>query len=93
MSFPSIPVKCVRIHPITQATPPFYATRGASAFDFMAAINDTIKLYPRERRIIPTGLKIEIPEGYELQVRPRSGQSFKRVSGFYCGWTPRTDLG
>ena len=48
---------------------PFYATKGASGFDICSAENAVV--YSGESRIIPTGLFLEIPEGYEVQIRPR----------------------
>ena len=54
---------------------PEYKTPGAAAFDFESMID--IIINPNETKIIPTGLAFEIPDGYELQVRPRSGLSAK----------------
>lgn len=54
---------------------PEYKTSGAAAFDFESMID--IIINPNETKIIPTGLAFEIPDGYELQVRPRSGLSAK----------------
>lgn len=54
---------------------PEYKTSGAAAFDFESVID--IIINPNETKIIPTGLAFEIPDGYELQVRPRSGLSAK----------------
>ncbi|MBE7064968.1 MAG: dUTP diphosphatase [Ruminococcaceae bacterium] len=54
---------------------PFYAKPGDAGMDVRAAID--ITLAPGETKIIPTGLKVAIPVGYEIQVRPRSGMSFK----------------
>ena len=56
---------------------PVYAHKGDSGFDFRAFISESIDLQPGEWKAIPTGLYFEIPTGYELQVRPRSGLSFK----------------
>jgi dUTP pyrophosphatase len=55
---------------------PTYQTKGASGFDLCAAIDRPIELGPGNRYGIPTGLAFEIPEGYELQIRPRSGLAF-----------------
>src|SRR6185503_7802002 len=52
---------------------PAYATAGASGMDVRACIDETVTLAPGERTAIPTGLSVEIPHGYEIQVRPRSG--------------------
>ena len=56
---------------------PEYKTAGASGMDLCAAISAPIVLKPLERKLIPTGLKIELEHGYEAQVRPRSGLSIK----------------
>jgi len=52
---------------------PAYATDGAAGADLCAAVESELVLDPGERRAVPTGLVLEIPEGYEGQVRPRSG--------------------
>jgi dUTP pyrophosphatase len=56
---------------------PKYETSGAAGLDLKANIDETIVLNPLERKLVKTGLFIEIPEGYEAQVRPRSGLAFK----------------
>lgn len=56
---------------------PEYQTNGAAGMDLCAAIEEGIKLKPLERRLIPTGIKIELEHGFEAQVRPRSGISIK----------------
>lgn len=56
---------------------PSYATAGAAGLDIRANLTEAITLQPLERRLIPTGLYMEIPEGYEVQIRPRSGLAFK----------------
>ncbi len=56
---------------------PEYKTEGAAGMDLCAAIEEPIELKPLERRLIPTGLKIELEHGYEAQIRPRSGLSIK----------------
>lgn len=55
------------------ASLPEYRTAGAAGADLRACLTEPIVLRPMERKLIPTGLSVEIPEGYELQVRPRSG--------------------
>lgn len=57
---------------------PEYETRGASGVDLRAWLNEPASLNPLERRLIPTGLHIELPEGYEAQIRPRSGLAAKK---------------
>ena len=56
---------------------PEYKTEGAAGMDLCAAIEEPVELKPLERRLIPTGLKIELEHGYEAQIRPRSGLSIK----------------
>lgn len=56
---------------------PTYATPGAACIDLPAAIRSTLAIRPGERALVPTGLKFKIPAGYELQVRSRSGLSYK----------------
>jgi dUTP pyrophosphatase len=60
---------------------PAYETAHAAGMDLRASIDDTISLKPMERRLIPTGLYIELPEGFEAQIRPRSGLAFKHGIG------------
>lgn len=67
---------------------PAYATAGASGMDIRAFISAPVVLQPLERTLIPTGLFMEIPEGYEIQVRPRSGLAIKQ--GITCLNTPGT---
>ena len=56
---------------------PRYQTRGSAGFDLCAAISESITIGPGERCLIPTGFAVAIPEGYEGQVRPRSGLAFR----------------
>jgi dUTP pyrophosphatase len=56
---------------------PQYATAQSAGMDLRANIDESIVLRPLERRLIPTGLFIALPEGYEAQVRPRSGLALK----------------
>lgn len=56
---------------------PEYKTEGAAGMDLCAAISEQMELKPLERKLVPTGLKIELEHGYEAQVRPRSGLSIK----------------
>lgn len=75
---------------INQSTYPLpaYATPGAAGMDLRANISETISLLPMERKLVPTGLFIELPQGYEAQVRPRSGLSLKQ--GITCLNSPGT---
>lgn len=52
---------------------PHYATHGAAGLDLIAAVEEEIALLPGQRAAIPCGIAIELPHGYEAQVRPRSG--------------------
>ncbi len=56
---------------------PAKATGGSSGFDLCAATDVEMTLHPGERAMVPTGMKVAIPEGYEWQVRPRSGNAAK----------------
>ncbi len=56
---------------------PEYKTEGAAGMDLAAAIEEPLTLNPLERKLIPTGIKIELEHGYEAQIRPRSGLSIK----------------
>ena len=67
---------------------PQYATAGSSGMDLRAYINETVTLQPLERTLISTGLFIELPQGYEAQIRPRSGLAIKQ--GITCLNTPGT---
>ena len=59
------------------AVVPCYKTAGAAGADVCAMLSDKVVLKPGERTILPTGLFFEIPQGYEIQVRPRSGLAAK----------------
>lgn len=67
---------------------PEYKTAGAAGADLHASIADSIWLKPMERRAVPTGLRIELPPGYEAQVRPRSGLALEK--GITCLNSPGT---
>lgn len=67
---------------------PAYATEGSSGFDLRAHLSDNETLQPFERKLIPTGLFFEIPEGYEGQVRSRSGLAIHH--GIACLNSPGT---
>lgn len=57
---------------------PDYATIHSAGMDIRANLNESVTLKPMERKLIPTGLFIELPEGYEAQIRPRSGLAIKK---------------
>lgn len=67
---------------------PAYATSGSSGMDIRASIDTPQTLQSLERALIPTGLFIELPQGYEAQIRPRSGLAIKQ--GLTCLNTPGT---
>ena len=56
---------------------PTYETQGSAGMDLRADLNEDVILRPLERALIPTGLRIELPIGYEAQIRPRSGLAAK----------------
>ncbi len=80
----------MKVQIVNQSTHPLpaYATSGSSGMDIRAFIPHPIKLAPMERGLFPTGLFLEIPEGFEAQVRPRSGLAIKQ--GITCLNTPGT---
>jgi dUTP pyrophosphatase len=67
---------------------PHYQTAGAAGMDLRAVLAEPIQLLPLQRFMIPTGISIELPIGYEAQVRPRSGLAAKK--GLTCLNTPGT---
>jgi dUTP pyrophosphatase len=68
-------VRFEKLNPLAQL--PHYESEGAAGADIRACIENPITINPIQRVLIPTGLKIEIPQGYECQVRPRSGLAAK----------------
>jgi dUTP pyrophosphatase len=67
---------------------PAYATAGSSGMDLRANLTESLTLAPLERAMVPTGISLEIPEGFEAQVRPRSGLAIKQ--GLTCLNSPGT---
>ncbi|HZF65618.1 MAG TPA: dUTP diphosphatase [Chitinophagaceae bacterium] len=67
---------------------PSYATEGAAGMDVRAFLSKPVVLQPLERILVPTGLSIELPTGYEAQIRPRSGVAIKQ--GITCLNSPGT---
>ena len=63
----------VKIVNKSQWPDPFYATEGSAGMDLRADIKEPIIIQPLERVLVPTGIFIELPVGYEAQIRPRSG--------------------
>lgn len=56
---------------------PQYATANSAGMDLRANIDEPVRLLPSERALIPTGIHIQLPQGYEAQIRPRSGNALK----------------
>ncbi len=83
-----MPVISVKIINQSNNPLPEYATNGSSGMDVRAALESPLAIQPMERVLVPTGLFIELPVGYELQVRPRSGMAIKQ--GITCLNTPGT---
>jgi len=69
-------------------TLPAYETSGSAGMDIRANLEEPVKLLPLQRALIPTGLFIELPHGYEAQIRPRSGLAIKH--GITCLNSPGT---
>ena len=86
--FAGMPV--IEINIINRSSNPLpdYATAGSSGMDLRANLPEPVSFKPLERLLIPTGLFIELPAGYEAQVRPRSGLAIKQ--GITCLNTPGT---
>jgi len=83
-------MSAITINIINQSANPLpsYATAGSAGMDIRASLTETLTLQPMERMLIPSGLFVEIPEGYEIQIRPRSGLALKQ--GITCLNTPGT---
>jgi dUTP pyrophosphatase len=77
MSATPIPVTIRRLPHAEGLDLPSYATSGAAGMDLMAAVSETVQILPGARALIPTGLAIALPPGYELQIRPRSGLALR----------------
>ena len=77
-------IKFMKIH--DKAVIPYYSRQGDAGMDLFAVEDYTIK--PGERKLIPTGLKVEVPHGFEMQVRPKSGLALN--SGITVLNTPGT---
>jgi dUTP pyrophosphatase len=74
---PSVSVAVTKLPHAENLDLPSYATEHSAGMDLCAAVQGDIVLAPGERKLIPTGLCIALPEGYEAQVRPRSGLALK----------------
>ena len=80
----------IKVKIINQSSNPLpeYATEGSAGMDLRANLEGPLVLRPLERQLVPTGLFIELPQGYEAQVRPRSGLAIKH--GITCLNSPGT---
>ena len=90
MSLYLCPMSLIEIKVINRSSNPLpeYATENSSGMDIRAAISIALLLKPLERVLVPTGLFIEIPDGFEAQIRPRSGLAIKQ--GITCLNSPGT---
>ncbi|SDF42595.1 MULTISPECIES: dUTP diphosphatase [Thalassobaculum] len=84
----SIPVRITRLDHGVDLPLPAYETEGSAGMDLRAALDAPVTLAPMERTAVPTGLSIALPQGYEAQVRARSGLAFR--SGIACVNAPGT---
>jgi len=73
----TVEIEVVRLAHASDLALPDYATAAAAGADLLAAIDRDIELAPLERKIVPTGISIALPVGFEAQVRPRSGLAAK----------------
>ncbi len=73
----NIPVQVKRLPHSEGLALPSYATAGAAGMDLLAAVQAPMALAPGARTLVPTGLAIALPPGFELQIRPRSGLALK----------------
>jgi len=78
----TIIVKVKRLGTNTDLPLPSYQSDGSSGLDLHAAVNKDLTLEPGDIKLIPIGLSISLPEGYEAQIRPRSGLALKYGLGF-----------
>ena len=75
---PPVMIAIKRLRPATDPLPlPRYMTPGAAGMDLLADLTDPVELAPGARTLVPTGLAVEIPAGYEAQIRPRSGLALR----------------
>lgn len=70
-------VEIVRLAHARDLPLPAYATPGAAGLDLMAAVDGTLEIAPGTHRLVPTGIALALPDGFEAQVRPRSGLALK----------------
>jgi len=75
-------LKVKRVGNNTNLPLPSYQSNGSSGLDLCAAVNKELTLQPGDIKLIPTGLSVSLPEGYEAQIRPRSGLALRYGLGF-----------
>lgn len=68
----------IKIINVSDNALPAYETKGSAGMDLRASLSEPVKLKPLQRTLIPTGIHIELPQGYEAQIRPRSGLAIKK---------------
>ncbi len=76
-----ITIKIKRLDETTDLPLPSYESEGSSGMDIRASVTEPVELNPGEIRLIPTGLAVSVPHGYEAQIRPRSGLALKHGIG------------
>ena len=77
MSAAAAVIEVVRLPHAADLPLPSYATEGAAGMDLLAAVSDPLVIAPGARALVPTGLRLALPPGHELQVRPRSGLALR----------------
>ncbi|GBQ45515.1 dUTP diphosphatase [Komagataeibacter sucrofermentans] len=77
MSLSPLPIQVKRLAHAHDLPLPAYATEGAAGMDLLAAVTEPLSIAPGGRALVPTGLCVALPRGYELQIRPRSGLALK----------------
>jgi len=83
-----VKIEIVRLAHAKDLSLPFYATEGSAGLDLLAAVDADTELKPGARAAIPTGIALAVPQGYEAQVRPRSGLAL--THGITCLNSPGT---
>ena len=74
-------IKIKRLDETTDLPLPSYESEGSSGMDIRASVKESVLLNPGEIRLIPTGIAVSVPHGYEAQIRPRSGLALKHGIG------------
>ncbi|MBV1830516.1 dUTP diphosphatase [Komagataeibacter sp. AV436] len=77
MSLSPLPIQVRRLAHAHDLPLPAYATEGAAGMDLLAAVTEPMTIAPGGRALVPTGLCVALPRGYELQIRPRSGLALR----------------